>query len=200
MDAKAEIDSLQRQIASAATDVKGKNAAAIEEKKAMLIVKQKAYDDSLNLVVRQLDKCVSIVPWDWRPRALLQEFLVNHNRLAEAEKSAREAIASDPSNTEFVRMYAQVLEMEGKSREAIGALKALIQKDPNYFTGVESLAKNYLGLRQFDSAIAVVTSYVDAHPGDRRAMQFRQQVMAFAGEQQARAVQAVPGQVPVPKK
>jgi hypothetical protein len=196
MDRRAELDSLQKQIASAS----GKNAAAIEEKKAALVVKQKAYDDSLNLVITELNKCVAIVPWDWRPRALLQEFLVNHNRLAEAEKSARDAIASDPSNTEFVRMFAQVLEMEGKSKEAVIALKEIVLRDPDYFAGIESLAKNYLNLKHYDSAIAVVSAYVESHPGDRRAMQFRQQVMAFAGQQQAPSSPAVPGPFPMPAK
>jgi hypothetical protein len=193
MDEKTELDTLQKQIASAsAAGASAKNAAALDEKKAIFVVKQKAYEDSLNLVVRELNKCVTIVPWDWRPRALLQEFLVNHNRLAEAEKSAREAIASDPTNVEFIRMYAQVLEMEGKSKDAIGALKTLVQHDPNYFAGIEGLAKDYLSLKQFDSAISVVSAYVESHPGDRRAMQFRQQVMAFAGEQQAQSAQSAP--------
>jgi hypothetical protein len=200
MDAKAELDTLQSQIAAASAP--GKNKAGVDEKKAILAVKQKAYEDSLNLVITELHKCISIVPWDWRPRELLQEFLVNHNRLSEAEKSARDAIASDPSNTEYVRMFAQILEMEGKSREAVVALKELVQRDPNYFAGIESLAKNYLNLRQFDSAIAVVSTYVESHPGDRRAMQFRQQVMAFAQQSQPapQAAQPVPGPFPMPKK
>jgi hypothetical protein len=202
MDEKAELDSLQKQIASASVSGgKNKNAAAIDEKKAMLIVKQKAYEDSLNLVITELNKCIAIVPWDWRPRALLQEFLVNHNRLAEAEKSSRDAVASDPSNTEFVRMYAQVLEAEGKTREAVHALKELIQRDPDYFAGIENLARSYLTLQQYDSAVAVVSAYVESHPGDRRAMQFRQQVIAFAGDQQAGARAAAPAPAPqVPKK
>jgi tetratricopeptide (TPR) repeat protein len=202
MDAKTGLDSLQKQIAALSTGAPSKKAAALDEMKAMFVVKNKAYEDSLGLVIRELNKCVSIVPWDWRPRALLQEFLVNHNRLAEAEKSAREAIASDPTNVEFTRMYAQVLEMEGKSKESIGALKSLIQSDPNYFAGVENLAKNYLNIREFDSAISIVSSYVESHPGDRRAMQFRQQVMAFAAEQR-QPPQAVPGpaaKTMVPKK
>ena len=138
------------------------------------------------------------MPWDWRPRALLQEFLVNHNRLAEAEKSARDAVASDPSNTEFVRMYAQVLEAEGKTREAVTALKALIQRDPDYFAGIENLARSYLTLQQYDSAVTVVSTYVESHPGDRRAMQFRQQVMAFAGEQRAGVQAHAAAPVPAP--
>ncbi len=180
MDQKAELDTLQKQIAEAAA----KKAPALDEKKAAFQVKQQAYNEKLDLAISELKKCVKIVSWDWRPRALLQEFYLNHGKLAEAEKSAREAVASDPKNPEFMRMLSEVLEMEGKSKDAIPALKDLIKRDPNYYNGFESLARNYLSQNQIDSAIAVIASFEDAHPGDRRASQFRQQLMAYAASQQ----------------
>ncbi|HMD68469.1 MAG TPA: hypothetical protein VKF42_06265, partial [Chitinivibrionales bacterium] len=63
--------------------------------------------------------------------------------------------------------------------------------------------KNYLEIRQFDSAIAVITSFEESHPGDKRAEQFRQQIMVYAAQQQPRQPSAAaPGfaQPPSPKK
>jgi len=188
LDQKAELDTLQKQIIDAAA----KKAPALDEKKAAFQVKQQAYNEKLDLAISELKKCVKLVTWDWRPRALLQEFYLNHGKLAEAEKSAREAVAADPKNPEFMRMLSEVLEMEGKSKDAIPALKDLIKRDPNYYNGFESLARNYLSQNQLDSAIAVITSYEEAHPGDRRAQQFRQQIMAFAASRQTQQQIAPP--------
>jgi thioredoxin-like negative regulator of GroEL len=181
LDQKTELDSLQSQIVAASA----KKAPAIDDKKAEFAAKQKDYDYKLNLVTTELQKCIEHIPWDWRPRALLQEFYLNHGRYPEAEKAARDAIASDPTNPEYMRMLSQALEMQGKSKDAIPALKQLIKNDPNYYAGFESLAKNFAAMRQFDSAIAVISTFVESHPGDRRAEQFRQQLMAYAAQQQA---------------
>ena len=198
LDEKAELDTLQNQIALASV----KKLPAVDEKKAAFQAKQKDYEDKLNLVTAELQKCITHIPWDWRPRALLQEFYLNHGKLAEAEKSARDAIASDPTNPEFMRMLSQALEMEGKGGEAIPALKDLIARDPNYYGGFESLARDYVALKHFDSAIAVITAFEESHPGDKRAEQFRQQLMALSAQQQMQSAAAkpvVPAPV-VPKK
>ena len=198
LDEKAELDTLQNQIALASV----KKLSAVDEKKAAFQARQKDYEDKLNLVTAELQKCITHVPWDWRPRALLQEFYLNHGKLAEAEKSARDAIASDPTNPEFMRMLSQALEMEGKGGDAIPALKDLIARDPNYYGGFESLARDYVALKHFDSAIAVMTAFEESHPGDKRAEQFRQQLMALSAQEQmqsAAAKPAVPAPV-VPKK
>jgi tetratricopeptide (TPR) repeat protein len=190
LDEKTELDSLQSQIAAASA----KKAPAVDEKKAAFLAKQKDYQYKFDLVTAELQKCITHIPWDWRPRALLQEFYLNHGRYAEAEKAARDALATDPQNPEYMRMLSQALEMQGKSKDAIPALKDLIRRDPNYYVGFESLAKNYAAIRQFDSAIAVMTAFEESHPGDKRAEQFRQQLMAFAAQQQAQQPVAKPGQ------
>ncbi len=192
LDEKTELDSLQSQIAAASA----KKLPAVDEKKAAYMAKEKDYEYKLDLVTNELQKCITHIPWDWRPRALLQEFYLNHGRYAEAEKAARDAIASDPQNPEYMRMLSQALEMQGKGKDAIPALKELIRNDPNYYAGFENLAKNYATLREFDSAIAVITAFEESHPGDRRAEQFRQQLMAYAAQQQGGQSSPKPGLTP----
>ena len=176
LDERAQLDTLRKQIA--ADSASGRPAT--DEKKAILTVKQKDYDESLAMVLGKLDQCVSLMPWDWRPRVLRQEFLVNHGRIAEAEKEAREAVRADPGNLEYVRMFAQTLQMQGKLAEANQMLKVLAQRDPDYWNAYASLAENYGALRQFDSALMVVSAYEESHPGDQRAQQMRQRFAALA--------------------
>jgi|WetSurMetagenome_2_1015567.scaffolds.fasta_scaffold00149_27 tetratricopeptide (TPR) repeat protein len=199
LEQKAELDSLQSQIAAASV----KKLPDAEQKKAAFAALRKEYDGKLDLVIAELGKCIGYIPWDWRPRALLQEFLINHGRYVEAEKAAREALTVDPQNPEYMRMLSQALEMQGRSKDAIPALKELIRQDPNYYAGFESLAKNYLELREFDSALAVISSFAESHPGDRRAEQFKQQIMAFTAQQRPNQSAAAPGVAtppPQPKK
>jgi Flp pilus assembly protein TadD len=79
---------------------------------------QKEYEGKLGLVIGKMDQCIALMPWDWRPRMLRHEFLVNHGRFADAEKRAREALVIDPNNTEYLKMLTQALEFEGKAQPA----------------------------------------------------------------------------------
>jgi predicted Zn-dependent protease len=194
---KTHLDSLQQQIAAAGTAA---STPLLEEKKAAFTAKQKEYNAKLDLVAAQLKKCIKLVPWDWRPRALLQEYLMGHGRVAEAETNAREAMKSDPRNPEYVRMLAQALELQGKSKEAVPVLKMLLGRDPDYYNGYESLAKMYVNLRQFDSALMAITAFQESHPGDRRAEELRKDILAISAKMQPKAALTPPGlAVPAPQ-
>jgi hypothetical protein len=178
-DKKAEVDSLQKLIAA--------GGKAAEEKKALLPDLQKRYTDTLDLVINHLKKCVTLIPGDWRPRMLLGEFLMNNNRAAEAEKTAKEALVTNPTNSEFLKLLVQSLEVQGRVQEAVSVLKKVIANDPDYWDGYASLVQSYMQLHQLDSAIAVVDMYASSHPGDQRAQQMHQQLVAY-GAQQAQSV------------
>ncbi|MDD5673036.1 MAG: DUF2723 domain-containing protein [Chitinivibrionales bacterium] len=196
LDEKNALDSIQKQIAAA----KFKNTPEATAQMQAFLERRKKYEERLNLVIGQLNKCLTLMPGDWRPRAMLQEFLINHNRRDEAEKAAREALNTDPTNPEYIRMYAQVLEMQGKSREVIPLLKALLRRDPDYFEGCEGLVKNYMGLKEYDSALAVISAFAASHPGDRRAEQIRQELAGLAMAQQHQSPVAPPMLGPVIKQ
>jgi tetratricopeptide (TPR) repeat protein len=176
LDQKARLDTLQKQIA--ADSAAGRPAN--DEKKAMLTVTQNDYRQKLSMVVAKLDQCASLMPWDWRPRVLRQEFLLNHGRLDEAERDAREAVKADPGNLEYVRMFAQTLQMQGKISEANQMLKVLAMRDPDYWNAYANLAENYATLGRYDSAVMMLSAYEQSHPGDRRAQQMRQKYAALA--------------------
>ena len=111
LDMKEEIDRMQKQLADT-------TAKAASGQASLLAGKQKEYNEKLDLVISKMNQCVGLMPADWRPRMLRQEFLLNHNRFAEAEARAKEAIGIDPDNPEYQKMLAQALEFEGKRGEA----------------------------------------------------------------------------------
>jgi tetratricopeptide (TPR) repeat protein len=162
MDLRDEIAALQKQLA----DTTKKASPGQTE---LLAGKRREYEQKLDLAVTKMDQCVALMPWDWRPRMLRQEFLANHNRAAEAEKRAREALSIDPDNVEYVKMLAQALDLEGKHQQANGMLKKIAESDPDPWNAYMTLARNYEELQQYDSALMVIEEFAQSHPGDKRA-------------------------------
>ena len=163
MTLKEEIAGMQKELADTGKAVKDKI-----QRVALLRNKQDDYAKKVDAAVRIMDKCVSLMPADWRPRTLRQEFLVNHGRLDEAEKRAREALAVDPDNTDYMKMLAQTLELRGKNTEANDLLKRLVAADPDPMYAYAALARNYEKNKLYDSAIDVIREFQQMHPGDKR--------------------------------
>lgn len=143
---------------------------------SILSEKKKQYQDTLDLAVGKLDQCVKIMPWDWRPRVLRHELLVSHDRIGEAEKAMREAIAQDPQNVEYQKLLAQALEQSGKKLEANEILKKLLANDPDPWFVHASIARNYEELGMLDSAKNIMQQFANSHPGDRRAASYIQRI------------------------
>jgi hypothetical protein len=162
MDMRDEIAALQKQLADT-------TKKAPPDQVALLESKRREYEQKLDLVVTKMDQCVALMPWDWRPRMLRQEFLANHGRAAEAEKRAREALSIDPGNIEYVKMLAQALDLEGKRQEANGMLKQIVDRDPDPWNACLTLARNYEEMQQYDSAFMIAEQFAQSHPGDKRA-------------------------------
>jgi hypothetical protein len=162
MDLKDEVAAMQKTLADT-------SAKSPVDQTALLESKRKEYEQKLDLAVTKLDQCVALMPWDWRPRMLRHEFLVNHNRAAEAEKRAKEALIIDPQNLEYTKMLTQALEVAGKRQEATNMLKQIVERDPDPWNACVSLARNYEEMKKFDSAVMVVEQFAQSHPGDKRA-------------------------------
>ncbi|HUI93236.1 MAG TPA: DUF2723 domain-containing protein [Chitinivibrionales bacterium] len=162
MDLHDEVDSLQRQLA-------GPTKQASPEQEALLASKRAEYGEKVDLAVSTMDRCVAMMPWDWRPRMLRHEFLTDHNRAAEAEKRAREALSIDSGNIEYVKMLAQALDLEGKRREAGVLFKEIVERDPDPWNECVSLSRIYEEEGEYDSALTVIETFAASHPGDKRA-------------------------------
>jgi Flp pilus assembly protein TadD len=69
---------------------------------------QNELDAGVATSVTSLDRCIAIMPWDWRPRMLKNEILLTFDKFAEAEQNARQALEIEPDNPNYLRMLAQV--------------------------------------------------------------------------------------------
>jgi predicted Zn-dependent protease len=159
---KSQIDSLEKAQAIKGAKIAPDAAVTVRQK-------QDSLDAQVKLVTETLDKCVSIVPWDWRPRMLRQEFLTNFGKIELAQKQADDALKVDPNNPEFLKMAVQTYEAGGKPQLAIPLLKRLLPLEGDQWSVCMELARDYGELNQYDNAVAVVSQYNEEHPGDRRA-------------------------------
>jgi tetratricopeptide (TPR) repeat protein len=201
MALKDELAKMRSEIAADTGKVVKPGTIPKAERVALLQSKEAEYAKKVDRAVTTMDQCVSIMPTDWRPRMLRQEFLMNHDRLEEAEKRAREAIKVDPDNTEYMKMLTQTLEMKGKHAEANGILKKLVSKDPDPLYAYSALAKNYEANKQYDSAIAIIQEFQQMHPGDRRSAEMINRYQALKAQMaQAAALPAPAPVTAVPEK
>jgi tetratricopeptide (TPR) repeat protein len=166
---KEEISKMRNDIAADTGKTAKPSVVPKAQRMALLKSKEAEYAKKVDLAVRTMDQCVSIMPTDWRPRMLRQEFLMNHDRYDEAEKRAREALVVEPENTEYMKMLTQTLEMKGQHAEANDMLKKLVSKDPDPLYAYAAMAKNYEANKQYDSAIAALQEFQQSHPGDKRS-------------------------------
>jgi hypothetical protein len=84
--------------------------AAVNEKAAQA---EKRYKEHLASVVAFLDKCVKMMPWDWRARGIHHEFLMDHGMFNEAATAIERSIAEDPENR---AKYESLLERANAER------------------------------------------------------------------------------------
>ncbi|MBD3421764.1 MAG: DUF2723 domain-containing protein [Chitinivibrionales bacterium] len=170
---KNEVDRLADRVAdtSAVADTIQPSQSELKQR---LAAKRQEYQDKLNMVVDRMDQCVALMPWDWRPRLLRQEYLLAHERYTEAEARAREAMIIQPDNPEYVKALAQVLVQTGKQDEANELMQKMTSTQTNPWDVYAMMARNYQERGLYDSAIAVMKQFQKMQPGDQRAIQFIQ--------------------------
>jgi hypothetical protein len=115
---RAEIDALQKASSTPPAPSANNKSAPPTISPAELAFKKQQLDSDVTTAVNLLDKCVDVVPWDQRSRMLRQEFLLNYGRTAMAEQRIKEALLVEPDNPEYIKMAAQVYEVEGKTEAA----------------------------------------------------------------------------------
>jgi tetratricopeptide (TPR) repeat protein len=141
----------------------------LESRRAVLSAKKAEYEAMLIRTVSKLDQCVSLMPWDWRPRALRHEILLAHGRYEEALEKIRQARKIEPDNIDYMKMEAQILEKTGKEAEAADLIRQLSKLESDPWESIVYLCSQYEKTGMWDSAISVMEEYGQMHPGDRRA-------------------------------
>jgi predicted Zn-dependent protease len=109
------------------------------------------------------------MPWDWRPRMLRHEMLMDNDRIEEAEQRVKEALLVEPDKIEYLKMHAQVLEKLGNKAELNHVLRKLADVDADPWYAYVTMARNYEEMGKIDSALEVMREFQQFHPGDRRA-------------------------------
>jgi Tfp pilus assembly protein PilF len=105
------------------------------------------------------------------------------NRYAEAERELTEVVSLSPSEPQGHVLLAQVLEAQGKLRQAAGELQLSLKLKDTADAHL-SLAHIYLSMNQPDMARSEGQAALNLEPGNQQAEQFLQQI--HAGDPAAR--------------
>jgi len=97
-------------------------------------------------------------PW---PNMDLAKSLISANQLTEAEKNLREARSYDPQLPQVYYELGRVLDMQGKSQDAIQALKSAVDRDANYPEPHYLLGRIYQKLGQSTLAKSEIVRFQD---------------------------------------
>ncbi len=84
-----------------------------------------AFNADFDRVVKNLDRCVSLMPWNMQPVSFRHQFLLKFNQPKMAEERVRRLMLADPGNSRLRELLAQALEVQGKRAEA----REFLQKD-----------------------------------------------------------------------
>jgi len=105
--------------------------------------------------------------------------LFSEGRLPEAERELAEAVSLLPQDGEVHLTMAQVLEAEGKHREAAAELESSLRLK-NTVTAHVLLARVYLSLDRLDAARDQDQAALSLDPGNREAVQLMEQIRTRA--------------------
>lgn len=164
---KVEIENYEASLND--SSVLADTAYSIEERKRDIEAKKKEYNEMLDLVVNNLDKCIGLMPWDWRPRLLQQEILLANDRPDEAMERIELALKIEPGRKEYRKVKARIYDMKGDKAKANELLKDLASEESDPWPSYSMICKNYEDRGYYDSAIMVMRQFQMIHPGDRRA-------------------------------
>jgi len=107
-----EMDSVGRQLMA------GGIAAADTALKNRYDTIERQFEQRLDASMNSIDRCMAMMPWDWRPRMLKHEILMGLGRADDAERNARAALETDPENQQYIRMLAQAQDLRRRQPAA----------------------------------------------------------------------------------
>jgi hypothetical protein len=116
-----EIKTLEKMAVAAPASAKQKKTVLKDT--LLLPEKRAAFNADFDRVVRNLDRCVSIMSWNMQPVHFRHQFLLKFNQPKMAEERARKLLTADPSNSQLRDFLAQALDAQGKRKEAMELLQ-----------------------------------------------------------------------------
>ncbi len=140
-----------------------------QEKQLLAAAVNEEYQRRLDRTADLLKKSSSLVPDDFRPRMLLSQLLLDHERYAEAEAVVLQGIKVDPQRQEYRAQLAMAQEKSGKKADAIRSYREAIRLNPDNYNAYVSMATMFKELGRMDSARLTFEEWMRRHPGDRRA-------------------------------
>ena len=88
--------------------------------------KQLTFKKEFDLAIRELDRCVSIMPWNMQPIMLRQQILMKFHQPKMAEDRLRPLLDVNPKEMQIRDYLGQALEAQGKRAEAESLFQGLI--------------------------------------------------------------------------
>jgi len=83
------------------------------QKSERLVLAERQYNERLASILKFMDKCVEIMPWDWRPRGIRHEFYLDNDMADKAIAAMEEALRDDPRNSS---QYETLLDQAKKAK------------------------------------------------------------------------------------
>ncbi|MDR0307428.1 MAG: DUF2723 domain-containing protein [Chitinispirillales bacterium] len=112
-DLRRPMDKLKREVGVMRTTLLGTAQENTQQAKELAKL-ENTYSENKETVKRFLDTCVEEMLWDWRPRAIRNEFFLDHGMVEEAVKAMEAAIKEDPANS---NQYETMLEQAKRAME-----------------------------------------------------------------------------------
>jgi predicted Zn-dependent protease len=80
--------------------------------------KQLTFKNYFDEAIRELDRCVALMPWSMQPIELRQQILLKFHQPKMAEERLRALMGKNPKGMQIRELLGQALEAEGKRAEA----------------------------------------------------------------------------------
>ncbi len=172
--------SLIREIAELGSSTNKAKPELLSEKNSELAKTRAESEIAFGNIKRQLDRCVSILPMDWRGRMLSAQMFAGDNRFDLAEEVLLKGISLTPNeymiNVNLGFLYRDM----NKNSDAIVYLEKVVNEIDNNFRqlkhretvgAISALLEIYKKEDNKDKLKALLTKWVEANPGDRQSQQ-----------------------------
>ncbi|MBL8026378.1 MAG: DUF2723 domain-containing protein [Fibrobacteres bacterium] len=137
-------------------------------------------DVSFSNMKRQLDRCVSILPKDWRGRMLSAQMFAGDNRFELAEKVLTDGVKLTPEEYMIQVNLGFLYRDMNKSKEAVSILEKVVYEMDSDFKqmkhretvgAISALLEMYRANGSKDKLKALLQKWVEANPGDQQSQQ-----------------------------